>query len=246
MARVHEAQEVVRSVPAAHERVPALRGRGSAGRSTADAWPASSQGKQVNRGQGGIPVRASGPRDGSPLPGADGISGRPLPRASLQHAPPTTLLPCLHRRPNEARATGRSLTIGYPLLRAPRTQPLARAVVHDPGCLPQRWHRLDSHVERWTTTLPSDASTRHRCPTSHDDSTRAVPMPCVQMPSLEAIAAPEAAVDLPVLTASTATSRQVLSTLGAHAPVPQIRCTVPRFRFGDSLPQRPCARPGHR
>ncbi|MFE5036957.1 Asp/Glu racemase [Streptomyces sp. NPDC056683] len=43
---------------------------------------------------------------------------------------------------------------------------------------------------------------------------------CVQMPSLEAIPAAEAAVDLPVITAATATSWQVLSALGAYASVP--------------------------
>ncbi|MCT9932185.1 Asp/Glu racemase [Planotetraspora sp. A-T 1434] len=43
---------------------------------------------------------------------------------------------------------------------------------------------------------------------------------CVQMPSLEAIPAAEAVVGLPVVTASTATSWQVLSALGAYAPVP--------------------------
>jgi len=43
---------------------------------------------------------------------------------------------------------------------------------------------------------------------------------CVQMPSLDAISAAEAAVDLPVLTAATATSWKVLSALGAYAPVP--------------------------
>ncbi|MGP4092286.1 Asp/Glu racemase, partial [Streptomyces sp. KR55] len=43
---------------------------------------------------------------------------------------------------------------------------------------------------------------------------------CVQMPSLEAIPAAEAVVDLPVITAATATSWQVLSSLGAYAPVP--------------------------
>jgi maleate isomerase len=43
---------------------------------------------------------------------------------------------------------------------------------------------------------------------------------CVQRPLLEAIAA-AAVVDLPVITAATATSRQVLSVLGAHAPVPE-------------------------
>jgi maleate isomerase len=42
---------------------------------------------------------------------------------------------------------------------------------------------------------------------------------CVQMPSLEAINAAEAVVDLPVVTAATATSWKVLSALGAHAPV---------------------------
>jgi maleate isomerase len=43
---------------------------------------------------------------------------------------------------------------------------------------------------------------------------------CVQMPSLEAIPAAEAVVDLPVITAATATSWRVLSSLGAYAPVP--------------------------
>lgn len=43
---------------------------------------------------------------------------------------------------------------------------------------------------------------------------------CVQMPSLEAINAAEAVVDLPVVTAATATSWKVLSALGAQAPVP--------------------------
>jgi maleate isomerase len=43
---------------------------------------------------------------------------------------------------------------------------------------------------------------------------------CVQMPSLDAITAAEAAVDRPVITASTATSWQVLSALGAYAPAP--------------------------
>jgi maleate isomerase len=42
---------------------------------------------------------------------------------------------------------------------------------------------------------------------------------CVQMPSLEAIPAAEAVVDLPVITASTATSWQLLSSLGAYVPV---------------------------
>lgn len=44
---------------------------------------------------------------------------------------------------------------------------------------------------------------------------------CVQMPSLNAIPAAEAAVDLPVVTAATATSWQLLSALGAYAPVPR-------------------------
>ncbi|MBT2677087.1 Asp/Glu racemase [Streptomyces sp. ISL-14] len=43
---------------------------------------------------------------------------------------------------------------------------------------------------------------------------------CVQMPSLDAIPAAEAVVDLPVVTAATATSWQVLDSLGAFAPVP--------------------------
>jgi maleate isomerase len=43
---------------------------------------------------------------------------------------------------------------------------------------------------------------------------------CVQMPSLQAIPAAEAIVNLPVITASTATSWQLLSALGAHTPVP--------------------------
>ncbi|MFD5268798.1 Asp/Glu racemase, partial [Streptomyces sp. NPDC058335] len=43
---------------------------------------------------------------------------------------------------------------------------------------------------------------------------------CVQMPSLEAIPAAETVVDLPVVTASTATSWQLLSSLGAYTPVP--------------------------
>ncbi|MEV8563326.1 hypothetical protein AB0478_44425 [Streptomyces sp. NPDC051917] len=46
---------------------------------------------------------------------------------------------------------------------------------------------------------------------------------CVQMPLLEATAAAEAAVGLPVITAATTTPRQVLSVLGAHAPVPESR-----------------------
>lgn len=74
-------------------------------------------------------MRSSGPRDGSPLTGADGISGRPLPtlHCSLRRQP---CCPCLQRRPNEACATGRSLTIGDPSARpthataraCPRTQ----------------------------------------------------------------------------------------------------------------------------
>jgi maleate isomerase len=44
---------------------------------------------------------------------------------------------------------------------------------------------------------------------------------CVQMPSLDAIPAAEAVVNLPVVTAATATSWQVLSSLGAYAPVPE-------------------------
>ncbi|MFJ9805475.1 maleate cis-trans isomerase family protein [Streptomyces wuyuanensis] len=43
---------------------------------------------------------------------------------------------------------------------------------------------------------------------------------CVQMPSLEAIPAAEAILDLPVVTAATATSWQLLSSLNAYAPVP--------------------------
>ncbi|MEV5146930.1 Asp/Glu racemase [Streptomyces sp. NPDC052727] len=43
---------------------------------------------------------------------------------------------------------------------------------------------------------------------------------CVQMPSLGAIPATEAALELPVVTAATATSWQLLSALGAYAPVP--------------------------
>lgn len=43
---------------------------------------------------------------------------------------------------------------------------------------------------------------------------------CVQMPSLAAIPAAEKVVELPVVTAATATSWQVLSALGVHVPVP--------------------------
>ncbi|MFJ9567537.1 Asp/Glu racemase [Streptomyces fuscichromogenes] len=43
---------------------------------------------------------------------------------------------------------------------------------------------------------------------------------CVQMPSLHAIPAAETVVDLPVVTASTATSWQLLTSLGAHTPLP--------------------------
>ncbi|MEU9919586.1 Asp/Glu racemase [Streptomyces sp. NPDC051001] len=42
---------------------------------------------------------------------------------------------------------------------------------------------------------------------------------CVQMPSLEAIPAAETVTGLPVVTASTATSWQLLSALGAYTPV---------------------------
>ncbi|MFF3380578.1 Asp/Glu racemase [Streptomyces sp. NPDC002680] len=43
---------------------------------------------------------------------------------------------------------------------------------------------------------------------------------CVQMPSLQAIPAAENAVDLPVVTAATATSWQLLNSLGAYNPAP--------------------------
>ncbi|MBT2675672.1 aspartate/glutamate racemase family protein [Streptomyces sp. ISL-14] len=43
---------------------------------------------------------------------------------------------------------------------------------------------------------------------------------CVQMPSLQAIPTAEKAVDLPVITAATATSWRLLDSLGAHTPVP--------------------------
>jgi hypothetical protein len=159
-------------------------------------------------GQAGEPrarrhsVRSSGPRDGSTLSGADGISGRPLPHASLQHASPTALLPCVHRRPNEACATGRSLAIGDPFCALHACNrlrmPSYRTRMHAIGAAPSRFARreVDDNLAVGRLDQAHVPDIARRLHTRGADAV--VLSSCVQMPSLEAIAAPEPAVDPPV------------------------------------------------